>query len=1067
MATEKRLLDDLDAQSSGAWTNESNAFTEDDNYAESSTLAVGLYAGGDYQQITQTPTGFSEFKVAFFDLNSTHVNDTYELRYYNNHISTWALLETFNSGNLLPAPLTPPKNYSSQLITAYNVASDKTAFLNNLGFRITNTAKQAGPDNVQIGLAWSYFTYTYTEAAGGTFSPIGFKYSPQAPVSTSDASGTATAVNKNYVGRTVAGSADISASVGTIGFQKEVKAPVSISAIVAGVTPKSFQFAVVSPAGAAGPVSGSPSPIGFQFDVKAIVSTSAIVVSVASKTFQKEVKAPVSTSDITVDVAPKTFQFEVIAPDSGAAGSQVAPIDFNLIGKSSVGSASATADVTAVAFNLEVNTPVGSAGITVNVAATEFKVTAKAPVSTSDITADVAPKAFQFEVLAPDSGAVGSQVAPINFNLTAKSSVGAADIVVNVSAVELKMTVKAPVSSSAAVADVAPVSLELSARSQAGSASITAAISPKSSQYSVITPAGSSVGAPRTNWYVAGVSGDNVTGDGSPEKPFKTMAPFNEISGDTVHFQENCPFQINVVSGATYQQWSGETQAVIDGEATRANCIFAGTKIDFTLDGLHFTDAVQYGIRVASVTTGTVTINNCEGYLNGITNFLIQDTSGGTINITDCKGYLAASQKGCYILTASGGTINVTDSDFYSNNGNGLVIQTISGTASITVDGCNCYDQTLLHGIYVNGVTGGTIALTNNNCYSNAQHGIHILTVSAGAITGDGNACYSNGQHGLYVRGVTGGDFDVKRNTIRENTLNGFYARSVDADSFIVQFNLFYKNSVTASNRNIFLFSSSLNIELYRNTIYGRKSSDYGIRIEADCTGSVLKGNIVAHCRVGILGAAGSGPTIDYSNIYDCTIATEVDATTAWAAGTGNITTDPKFIDTATDNYNIEDDSPCKEGGVVLVGASATDILGNTAIVGDFPDIGCYENTSEIIISCPGLVGKIYKIIERFGKEIDFKKERSRAYDPSTGIGGIETVLVKRKITPPEIKRKYIKNDKVVAGEVEFYLSACELIFDPKPGLGIIIDGEEWEISKRQKIRDTSALNVYKITAKR
>ena len=118
-------------------------------------------------------------------------------------------------------------------------------------------------------------------------------------------------------------------------------------------------------------------------------------------------------------------------------------------------------------------------------------------------------------------------------------------------------------------------------------------------------------------------------------------------------------------------------------------------------------------------------------------------------------------------------------------------------------------------------------------------------------------------------------------------------------------------------------------------------------------------------------------------------------------------------------------------------------------------------------ISCPGLVGKIYKIIEKFGKEIYFKKELSRAYDPSTGIGGIDTVVVKRKITPPEVKRKYMKNDKVIIGEVEFYLSACELNFDPKPGLGIIIDGEEWEISKRRKIRDTSALNVYKITAKR
>ncbi len=93
----------------------------------------------------------------------------------------------------------------------------------------------------------------------------------------------------------------------------------------------------------------------------------------------------------------------------------------------------------------------------------------------------------------------------------------------------------------------------------------------------------------------------------------------------------------------------------------------------------------------------------------------------------------------------------------------------------------------------------------------------------------------------------------------------------------------------------------------------------------------------------GVDAAAGSGPTIDYSNTYDCTTPTAGDATAAFAAGTGNITTDPDFVDTGTDNYNIEDASPCKEGGVVLVGASSTDLAGGVAIVGYLPDIGCYE----------------------------------------------------------------------------------------------------------------------------
>ena len=118
-------------------------------------------------------------------------------------------------------------------------------------------------------------------------------------------------------------------------------------------------------------------------------------------------------------------------------------------------------------------------------------------------------------------------------------------------------------------------------------------------------------------------------------------------------------------------------------------------------------------------------------------------------------------------------------------------------------------------------------------------------------------------------------------------------------------------------------------------------------------------------------------------------------------------------------------------------------------------------------ISCPGLVGKIYNLIEKYGKKIYFMKELSRTYEPTTGIGNIETVARGRKITPPKPIRKYLKGDKVIIAEVEFYLSACGLDFDPKPGMEILIDGDKYEIAKRQNIRDTSALNVYKIKATR
>ena len=165
MATEKRLLDDLDAQSSLAWTSESNAFVEDDNYASSASLyTVGEYVGGDFQAITQTPTSFTSFYVRFFDINSDHSNDTYIMRFYNLDSEGWIDLETFNSGNLLPTSLTT-KDYTLTLSTYYAAAANKTSWLNSLAFRLTHTIKVLGDDRPEIGLAWAYFVYDYTPSA--------------------------------------------------------------------------------------------------------------------------------------------------------------------------------------------------------------------------------------------------------------------------------------------------------------------------------------------------------------------------------------------------------------------------------------------------------------------------------------------------------------------------------------------------------------------------------------------------------------------------------------------------------------------------------------------------------------------------------------------------------------------------------------------------------------------------------------------------------------------------------------------------------------------------------------
>jgi len=61
--------------------------------------------------------------------------------------------------------------------------------------------------------------------------------------------------------------------------------------------------------------------------------------------------------------------------------------------------------------------------------------------------------------------------------------------------------------------------------------------------------------------------------------------------------------------------------------------------------------------------------------------------------------------------------------------------------------------------------------------------------------------------------------------------------------------------------------------------------------------------------------------------------------------GTGNIDRDPRFVDSATNNYRLGNGSPCANRGINadwMMGA--TDIEGNDRRLGGKTDMGCYES---------------------------------------------------------------------------------------------------------------------------
>jgi hypothetical protein len=65
-----------------------------------------------------------------------------------------------------------------------------------------------------------------------------------------------------------------------------------------------------------------------------------------------------------------------------------------------------------------------------------------------------------------------------------------------------------------------------------------------------------------------------------------------------------------------------------------------------------------------------------------------------------------------------------------------------------------------------------------------------------------------------------------------------------------------------------------------------------------------------------------------------------------WLASQGNITGDPRFVDPATGNFRLTQDSPCLNVGNpdFTDDLTPTDLDGNTRIVGKRVDIGAYES---------------------------------------------------------------------------------------------------------------------------
>lgn len=226
-------------------------------------------------------------------------------------------------------------------------------------------------------------------------------------------------------------------------------------------------------------------------------------------------------------------------------------------------------------------------------------------------------------------------------------------------------------------------------------------------------------------------------------------------------------------------------------------------------------------------------------------------------------------------------------------------------------------------------------------------------------VTSDvGNASSNNLIQNNLIRDTEKGAFSLRHADSNIWRYNESYATGEscvfhdDSDSNEWYYNIFDHDGWNDGDSIFYIFSASLNNEIYNNVIISN-GNDVGIKCYGNSTGTKVKNNIYYGAARYI--SVSDGSHTNFESDYNCLYVTGatfgtwrgVNKTTFtnWkddsSQDANSTDSNPSFVNKAGDNFKLQSNSPCIETGTDV--SLTPDIVGTIVPQGNFPEMGAYE----------------------------------------------------------------------------------------------------------------------------